>query len=188
MKEKLKLILISLLTAFLVVILSVSAQAEEVIAVIYTDEYLLNNKTVEVGIAPDVAEKNVGNANEYSEIAEKMTQEEKELLDRVVAAESQTQSMTGRMAVVEVILNRVLSDEFPDTVKGVLSQKGQFAGYRYRNADWVVPELGADAVAEVVLLGRTVLPDTDYLFFSRGKGNHTQDNIRIGEHWFGRAR
>ena len=197
MKEKLKLILISLLTAFLVVILSVSAQAEEVIAVIYTDEYLLNKQPVEVGISPDVAETNVGNmavneklenANEYSEIAEKMTQEERELLDRVVAAESQTQSMTGRMAVVEVIFNRVLADDFPDTVKGVLSQKGQFAGYRYRNADWVVPELGADAVAEVVLLGRTVLPDTDYLFFSRGKGSHTQDNIRIEEHWFGRAR
>ena len=80
MKEKLKLILISLLTAFLVVILSVSAQAEEVIAVIYTDEYLLNKQPVEVGIAPDVSETNVGNANEYSEIAEKMTQEERDLL------------------------------------------------------------------------------------------------------------
>ena len=61
MKEKLKLVLISLLTAFLVVILSVSAQAEEVIAVIYTDEYLLNKQPVEVGIAPDVSETNVGN-------------------------------------------------------------------------------------------------------------------------------
>lgn len=56
-----------------------------------------------------------------------ISDEEYELLKKIVAAESQTQELEGRKAVVEVIFNRVLSDEFPDSVKGVLSQKGQFS-------------------------------------------------------------
>ena len=105
-----------------------------------------------------------------------------------MAAESQTQHLEGRKAVVEVIFNRVLSDEFPDSVKGVLSQKGQFSTWRMRNASWVVPELATEAIEAVIEDGRTVLPDTDYLFFSRGKSQYAKDYIKIQGHWFGRAR
>lgn len=126
--------------------------------------------------------------NEYTAIADSMTESERVLLERIVAAESQTQGMEGRKAVVEVIFNRVLDDKFPDTVYGVLSQKGAFASWKYRNASWVVPELGADAVAEVVRDGRTVLPDTGYVFFSRGKSRLATNFIKIQDHWFGRAK
>lgn len=123
---------------------------------------------------------------EYSDIS--ISDEEYELLKRIVAAESQTQELEGRKAVVEVIFNRVLSDEFPDSVKGVLSQKGQFSTWKMRNASWVVPELATEAIEAVIEDGRTVLPDTEYLYFSRGKSRYTKDYVKIQDHWFGRAK
>ena len=123
---------------------------------------------------------------EYSDII--ISDEEYELLKRIVAAESQTQHLEGRKAVVEVIFNRVLSDEFPDSVKGVLSQKGQFSTWKMRNASWVVPELATEAIEAVIEDGRTFLPDTEYLYFSRGKSRYTKDYVKIQDHWFGRAK
>lgn len=123
---------------------------------------------------------------EYSEIC--VSDEEYELLKRIVAAESQTQELEGRKAVVEVIFNRVLSKEFPDSVEGVLSQKGQFSTWRMRNDSWVEPEMAVEAIDAVMKDGRTVLPDTEYLFFSRGKSRYAKDYIKIQDHWFGRAR
>lgn len=132
------------------------------------------------------AEAAAATPTEYSEIS--MSDEEYELLKRIVAAESQTQELEGRKAVVEVIFNRVLSDDFPDTVKGVLSQKGQFSTWRMRNASWVVPELATEAIEAVIEDGRTILPDTEYLFFSRGKSRYAKDYIKIQDHWFERAK
>lgn len=123
---------------------------------------------------------------EYSEIC--VSDEEYELLKRIVAAESQTQELEGRKAVVEVIFNRVLSEEFPDSVKGVLSQKGQFSTWRMRNDSWVKPEMAVEAIDAVMKDDCTVLPDTEYLFFSRGKSRYAKDYIKIQDHWFGRAR
>ena len=132
------------------------------------------------------AEAAAATPTEYSEIS--MSDEEYELLKRIVAAESQTQELEGRKAVVEVIFNRVLSDDFPYTVKGVLSQKGQFSTWRMRNASWVVPELATEAIEAVIEDGRTILPDTEYLFFSRGKSRYAKDYIKIQDHWFERAK
>lgn len=159
------------------------AAEHESVVVILADEPFEDTNTSQSEAAEPVAE-----SNEYTAIAESMTESECALLERIVAAESQTQGMEGRKAVVEVIFNRVLDDEFPDTVYGVLSQPGAFSTWKYRNASWVVPELGADAVAEVVRDGRTVLPDVGYVFFSRGKSKLATDFIKIQDHWFGRSK
>lgn len=156
------------------------AAEHESVVVILADEPFEDANTSQDEAAESV--------NEYTAIVESMTESECVLLERIVAAESQTQGMKGRKAVVEVIFNRVLDDEFPDTVYGVLSQPGAFSTWKYRNASWVVPELGEDAVAEVVRDGRTVLPDVGYVFFSRGKSKLATDFIRIQDHWFGRSK
>ena len=41
-------------------------------------------------------------------------------LSRIICAESGAESMTGQIAVGNVILNRVKSSQFPDTVEGVI--------------------------------------------------------------------
>lgn len=47
-------------------------------------------------------------------------------LSRVISAESRGEALTGQIAVGNVVLNRLASDTFPDTLYGVIFQKDQF--------------------------------------------------------------
>ena len=49
------------------------------------------------------------------------------LLAKVIAAEARGESYTGQVAVGAVILNRVKSSSFPDSVSGVVYQAGAFS-------------------------------------------------------------
>lgn len=49
-----------------------------------------------------------------------------DLLERVVWAEAGTEDVNGRNAVRGVILNRIASDRFPNTLQEVLTESGQF--------------------------------------------------------------
>ena len=48
------------------------------------------------------------------------TEEDFYWLSRIISAESKGEALMGQVAVGNVILNRVTSDQFPDTVKGVV--------------------------------------------------------------------
>ena len=52
-----------------------------------------------------------------------LSDNEIEVLQRIVEAEATGEDMKGKMLVANVILNRVENDEFPDTVKGVVFQR-----------------------------------------------------------------
>lgn len=140
---------------------------------------------VEVGIAPpENAQETQGEPGAiYGSIS--MTEEEERLLTAIVWGEANNQDMTGQMAVVEVIFNRVLSDRWPNTVYGVLSQAGQFATWKSRNAIRAT-EMQSDAIAAVMAETYTVLPDTEYVFFATRKHKWMHDCIKLGGHWFGK--
>jgi len=55
-----------------------------------------------------------------------LTSKQVEMLERVVWAEAKGEGVEGRNAVRGVILNRIASDRFPNTLEAVLKQKGQF--------------------------------------------------------------
>jgi hypothetical protein len=55
------------------------------------------------------------------------TQKDRECLERAMFFESNRSSRHGLMAVGTVVMNRVASDQYPDTICGVVGQKGQFA-------------------------------------------------------------
>lgn len=67
----------------------------------------------------------------YTTIANHITEKERETLARLVYLEARGQSYLGQKAVVEVVLNRVLSDEFPNTIDDVIYQKNQFSPAKY---------------------------------------------------------
>lgn len=50
-----------------------------------------------------------------------------ECMERAIFFEANRSSRRGMVAVGTVVMNRVASDKFPDTVCGVVSQKNQFA-------------------------------------------------------------
>lgn len=104
-------------------------------------------------------------------------------LAALVYLEARGEPYEGQQAVAEVVLNRVLSDEFPDTVHGVIydTKYGvQFTPYR-QVASTTPTETQYEAVNNA-LYGESVL-DVGVLYFSRGAYN-SQIYATIGGHVF----
>ena len=59
-----------------------------------------------------------------------LSDKEKEILFRIVEAEATSEDIYGKILVANVVLNRMLDDEFPETVEGVVFQSGQFSPIR----------------------------------------------------------
>ena len=68
----------------------------------------------------------VEQAIQENEITE-VTEAEIEMLAHLVKAEAGNQTFLGKQLVVDVVLNRVRSDKFPNTIEGVIYAQGQFA-------------------------------------------------------------
>lgn len=118
----------------------------------------------------------------YADVS--VSEYEGDLLERILWAEANDQSFDGQKAVVEVIFNRLRSSEWPNTIEGVLSQKGQFATWKSRNK--VRPtEVQSDVISEVLRETETVIP-ADYVYFSTKKHGWMHDCFKIEDHWFGR--
>lgn len=74
------------------------------------------------------------------------------LLAKVIAAEARGESYTGQVAVGAVVLNRVDSSSFPDTVSGVVYQAGAFSAVR--DSNWSVsPDATSRKAAQDALNG-----------------------------------
>ena len=54
------------------------------------------------------------------------SEEDREILNKIVMAEAGDQDMKGQIMVANVILNRVRSSKFPNSVAGVVFAPGQF--------------------------------------------------------------
>jgi N-acetylmuramoyl-L-alanine amidase len=70
---------------------------------------------------PQTAEPEIA-AQEPVTPAVSITNEEQDLFARLVEAEAKGESYEGKVAVATVVLNRVDSPEFPDTVTGVINE------------------------------------------------------------------
>lgn len=86
-------------------------------------------------------------------------------LAATIQAEADGESYTGKLAVGSVIMNRVKSSAFPNTIIGVITQNMQFASYRSGKVELIMSR-GANTTcvraAQEVLAGARV---GDYLFF-----------------------
>lgn len=105
-----------------------------------------------------------------------------DLLARVIFHESGNQPLTGQIAVGNVILNRVASPRFPNTIYDVIYAPGQFPG-----ATSLTPDAEAVMVAKLCLDGAVVL-DNAYWFNSTRSSSWASRNkpfvTVIGGHAF----
>lgn len=117
---------------------------------------------------------NVGERAEYSDSTLK-------LLASIIFCEAGNQPYEGQVAVGAVVMNRVRSDAFPDTVREVIYQKGQFTPAGTGWLDRVVASEGytdsALQAAKDALAGAN--PIGDCLYFDQGS-----QGKRIGAHSF----
>lgn len=109
-----------------------------------------------------------------------LTQDDIELLARMVWVEAQGEPEEGQQAVAEVVLNRLAADNFQDTLKGVIYAEGQFRSTAFLE-DAEPTQTQYEAV-EQALNGPYVLPK-DVVFFATYSVNK---NVwgKIGGHTF----
>ena len=131
----------------------------------------------------------------YEILIDTMTDKELDELCRVMFLECRGEPFEGKVAVAEVILNRVISEDWPDTVHDVLSQRGQFStwhhiakAYNVTESDIAVSQGEINrAIMYVHDNGRTVLPSGNYVYFDTW-GVNGRNHIQIGNHYFGEGR
>ncbi|MFW6270822.1 MAG: cell wall hydrolase, partial [Bacillota bacterium] len=68
----------------------------------------------------------INNLTPREVLAETISEKELELLARAIHGEARGEPFKGQVAVGAVIINRVLSSSFPDTIYDVVHQTGQF--------------------------------------------------------------
>lgn len=107
-----------------------------------------------------------------------------ELAAKIVRAEAGNQDFKGKRLVAAVILNRIDSDDFPDTINDVVFQKNQFATTTdgaLERAEQTVD--GSDyAAVEMEIRDRT---DEDIMYFTAGGYNPSGIRAyKYGDHYF----
>lgn len=110
-----------------------------------------------------------------------LTEEERNILAQIVVLEAGNQCDAGQQAVIEVVLNRVVSPSFSNSVIGVLSQKGQFSTWKYRSKGR--PDSRVYANIDAVLSGQTNILPFNTVFFSRKAQNKRVQTV-IQDHVF----
>lgn len=96
-----------------------------------------------------------------------LTDEEIDLLAKIVWLEANGEPVEGQEAVVEVVFNRMASERFPDALYDVLSQKNPVQFVSWKNRDKAQPtEKEYNSIYEV-LNGNTNLLRDDTVYFSR---------------------
>jgi len=109
-----------------------------------------------------------------------LTDDEIGLLAKIVWLESRSQKDIGEQAVVECVLNRMISLDYPDTLEGVLSQTGHFVTWNNRNnaepTDMEIKNINK------VLSNETDILTFKYVYFSTSP--RTDTYIKIGQHYF----
>lgn len=135
-------------------------------------------KIIEEPIVVEEEEKTPLKTNRYSEL--EITEEDRELLARIVYLEAREQSFSGQRAVAEVVLNRVLDSRFPDTVYEVLYAPGQFTP-----AKSIASTTPTETQYEVVdcVIDETPITTENTIYFATSA---LTKNVfaKIGDHYF----
>ena len=143
----------------------------------------------EFAIVPEKVEvKPIKNRSSQASRQGKTLSKDIELLARIIQAEAIGECYQGKLAVGEVVLNRVKSDKFPNTIKEVLFQHNQFCGV---NSGLFKQEIDSDSLkAAYEVYAGTNITGGGLFFLNKNKSKQTgwfdtlTFTIRIGDHWF----
>lgn len=155
-----------------------------VVGFVKTDSLVFGSEAVER--AEKVCKKGTKDAQSLEEIqdeiaAEKQRQKDLKLMAAIIYCEAGNQSYKGKVAVGAVIMNRMESSRFPNTLRGVIYQRGQFTPAMTGKLDRVlnsgnIPsscyEAAEDAFNGANPIGKALYFNTHY------------GDFKLGDHYF----
>ncbi|WP_332631399.1 cell wall hydrolase [Halalkalibacter flavus] len=119
---------------------------------------------------------------------ENLSEKELDLLARIVRAEAQTEPFKGKVAVADVVLNRLESPQFPDTIKEVIYEPGQFEPVMNGQVDQPADEESIEAVDAALSDMRNITEDSLFFYNPDIATNRWLDTrettVVIGQHEF----
>ena len=131
---------------------------------------------------PDNDSDNSDDSNGSDNSSTEYSAEDLELMAAIIQCEAEGEPYAGKLAVGSVVMNRVHSSYFPNTILGVIYQKGQFspvASGRFAARLAAGSNATCTQAAREVLDGNITVP---YLFFRVNTG--TIDGYVLGNHVF----
>lgn len=118
------------------------------------------------------------------DIEEEMFYDSLETMAYCVEAEAGNQGLMGKRLVVDVILNRVDSELFPDDIESVISQQNQFAVWSNGAMDRIVEP--SEETFEAIRLELDERTDREILYFSAYAYNaYCDPAYQYKDHYFG---
>lgn len=118
----------------------------------------------------------------------KLTLEELDLFFRLVEAEAGNEGMEGKIAVANVVINRVRDSRYPDTVKEVIYQPYQFEPVTNGHINKMAPADSKEAVLRALKGEQVVSADTISFWATYLDSSHELWSLpitaRIGVHVF----
>lgn len=127
--------------------------------------------------------KNVGETIE-------LTEDERYWLEKLVEAESADEPYDGKLAVANIIVNRLKSNSFPNNINDVITAPRQFQPFENGAIyERVASQDSISAINEVFDNGIRVIPNDVFYFMSDNISDNWIDNTRqfykkIGSHLF----
>ncbi|MCM3639680.1 cell wall hydrolase [Priestia aryabhattai] len=113
---------------------------------------------------------------------------EKDLLSRLVRAEAENEPYSGKVAVATVVLNRVDSSEFPNSISSVINQSGQFSPVSNGQINKPADADSIKAVNEALTFNRNLGAGSLFFYNPKTATSHWLDSrpttITIGNHVF----
>ena len=114
--------------------------------------------------------------------------EESYLLAKIAMAEAEGEDTEGKALVMLVVLNRVLDDEFPDTIEEVIYQPGQFSPVSNGRFGKVEPDADCWAALDLIMLDKWDESCGAAYFESESESTWHSENLvflfRHGKHYF----
>jgi N-acetylmuramoyl-L-alanine amidase len=131
------------------------------------DELAHINKQIQTLYAADLVKKVSPKKTQIASMEiTKYSKHEIDLLARLVRAEAQTEPFEGKIAVACVVLNRVESSQFPDTIKEVIYEPGQFQPVSNGEIHEPADEESIAAVKEALSEKRNIVPESSLFFYN----------------------
>lgn len=134
---------------------------------LYTEKLMKRVQKAQVVAASVQEPKEEPKKKEVKKESKSYTDEDLYWLSRVVSSEAKGEPAKGQIAVANVVLNRVQSGEYPDSIKEVVFQKKQFSSVRDKSI-YKEPTEEAIESAKKALEGERVV-DEDVMFFYNPK-------------------
>ena len=142
--------------AMLIIAVNSPGKAAESEPTNVADSPAKENKPVSV-VYVEIEPRNFG-VNEPQSMYDKLTDEEINLIEVVIQHEVGGLSAEYKRLIAELIYNRIISSEFPDSVREVLYQRNQFCGIE----SWYYPDYPVDEETKQIVKEVFSNPETSH--------------------------